>query len=129
MVRRRRSRAELPQREIERIIARQEGCCIYCGSELNHNDCKIERSVSNEKNISETPFFERLKKWRLERSKEEGVPAYFVFSDKTLKDIVARLPMDRDQLLNVHGCWTTTKFYREYEKNLSGIDRGESRNC
>lgn len=107
MGRKRRKRAELPRREIEKIIASQDGCCIYCGSELNHNDCKIERSVSNEKNISETPFFERLKKWRLERSKEEGVPAYVVFSDKTLKDIVARLPMDRDQLLNVHGIGQT----------------------
>ena len=107
MGRKRRKRAELPRREIEKIIASQDGCCIYCGSELNHNDCKIERSFSNEKNISETPFFEGLKKWRLERSRREGVPAYVVFSDKTLKDIVARLPMDREQLLNVHGIGQT----------------------
>ena len=103
MARKRRKRAELPRREIEEIIASQGGCCIYCGSELNHNDCKIERSVSNEENISETPFFEGLKKWRLERSRREGVPAYAVFHDKTLKDIVARLPMDRDQLEKCFG--------------------------
>ena len=82
MARKRRKRAELPRREIEKIIASQGGCCIYCGSELNHNDCKIERSVSNEENISETPFFEGLKKWRLERSRREGIPAYAVFHDR-----------------------------------------------
>ena len=107
MGRKRRKRAELPRRKIDEIIASQDGCCNYCGSELDHNNCKIERSVSDENNISETPFFQSLKEWRLEQSREEGVPAFLVFGDKTLKDIVARLPMDRDQLLNVHGIGQT----------------------
>jgi DNA helicase-2/ATP-dependent DNA helicase PcrA len=37
---------------------------------------------------------ERLKAWRLERARTDGVPAYVVFNDKTLDDLVARRPTD-----------------------------------
>jgi len=37
---------------------------------------------------------DRLKAWRLERARTDGVPAYVVFNDKTLDDLVARRPTD-----------------------------------
>ncbi|HEY8061099.1 MAG TPA: ATP-dependent DNA helicase UvrD2, partial [Acidimicrobiales bacterium] len=39
-----------------------------------------------------------LQAWRLDRSRADGVPAYVVFNNKTLDDLVARRPTDYAQL-------------------------------
>jgi DNA helicase-2/ATP-dependent DNA helicase PcrA len=49
------------------------------------------------------PLLERLRKWRLERSKADGVPAYVVFHDATLAEIADRKPRTRLELLDVPG--------------------------
>ena len=46
---------------------------------------------------------DRLRAWRLEKSRELGVPAYVIFSDRTLDDLVARRPTDETALLAIHG--------------------------
>ena len=38
--------------------------------------------------------FAALKRWRLEQSRSEGVPAFVVFSNRTLEEIAARRPRD-----------------------------------
>ncbi|HSM89434.1 MAG TPA: HRDC domain-containing protein, partial [Desulfobacterales bacterium] len=48
-------------------------------------------------------LFERLRQLRLEISKELGVPPYVVFHDKTLKEMAARRPSTRAELLQVSG--------------------------
>ena len=49
------------------------------------------------------PLFERLRAWRLERAREEAVPAYVVFSDKTLREMAAVKPADERELAAVNG--------------------------
>lgn len=49
------------------------------------------------------PLFDRLKAWRKERAKEDGVPAYVVFHDATLSGIAASRPSNEEQLLGVDG--------------------------
>ena len=44
-----------------------------------------------------------LKVWRSERSRREGVPAYVVFNDKTLDDLLVRKPLDLTELARCHG--------------------------
>ena len=44
-----------------------------------------------------------LKRWRRDRSKADGVPAYVVLSDKHLEGIAARLPTTRNELANCPG--------------------------
>ena len=46
---------------------------------------------------------ERLKAWRLERSRRQQVPAYVIFSNKTLDDLCARLPTNDAELLACNG--------------------------
>jgi len=48
-------------------------------------------------------LFERLKAWRLERSMADKVPAYVVFTDKTLEAIADLRPADEQQLLRISG--------------------------
>ena len=47
--------------------------------------------------------FERLRAWRGEVAKEQGVPAYVVFHDATLREIATRLPASRDELGTISG--------------------------
>ncbi|MFE6509058.1 DNA helicase RecQ [Nocardioides sp. NPDC057767] len=47
--------------------------------------------------------FERLRAWRGEVAKEQGVPAYVVFHDATLREIATRLPSSRDELGTISG--------------------------
>ena len=48
-------------------------------------------------------MFERLRNWRLERSKADGVPAFVVFSDATLRGLARRRPTTDEDLLAVPG--------------------------
>ncbi|WP_061296140.1 DNA helicase RecQ [Herbidospora cretacea] len=49
------------------------------------------------------PLFERLRAWRGATAKEQGVPAYVVFHDATLKEIATRLPADLAALATING--------------------------
>ena len=49
------------------------------------------------------PLFEDLRRWRAERAKAQGVPAYVVFHDATLVTIAERRPRDRGDLSGVPG--------------------------
>ncbi|MDP8969115.1 MAG: HRDC domain-containing protein, partial [Actinomycetota bacterium] len=46
---------------------------------------------------------QRLRTWRAERARRDAVPAFVVFSDKTLSDLAARRPSTPQELLAVHG--------------------------
>ena len=48
-------------------------------------------------------LFDRLKAWRLERAGEAKVPAYVVFTDKTLEAIAERRPGSPEELLRISG--------------------------
>ncbi|HSC91832.1 MAG TPA: ATP-dependent DNA helicase RecQ [Gaiellaceae bacterium] len=49
------------------------------------------------------PLFERLRAWRLERARAEAVPAFVVFSDRTLRELAAARPRDERSLASVSG--------------------------
>ena len=48
-------------------------------------------------------LFERLKKLRLEIAREENMPPYIIFSDKTLIDMAAKIPASKMEMLDVSG--------------------------
>jgi len=47
--------------------------------------------------------FERLRTWRAATAKAQGVPAYVVFHDATLREIATRIPTTLDELSTVSG--------------------------
>lgn len=48
-------------------------------------------------------LFECLKKLRLEIAREENMPPYIIFSDKTLIDMAAKTPVSKTEMLDVSG--------------------------
>ncbi|GAA2725298.1 ATP-dependent DNA helicase RecQ [Cellulomonas aerilata] len=54
-----------------------------------------------------TDVFERLRAWRAATAKEQGVPAYVVFHDATLREIATRRPSSLEALGSVAGVGVT----------------------
>jgi superfamily II DNA helicase RecQ len=47
--------------------------------------------------------FQRLRSWRLETARADGVPAFVVFPDRTLRALAIARPSDADELAAVPG--------------------------
>lgn len=102
-------------------VSKRCGNCSECNESLNfrtlsrlplvkHKDDykrtkTTERNILSEKSYSDIDreLFEKLRMMRLKISKVQGVPPYVVFSDNTLKDICAKKPKTKRELLMVSG--------------------------
>ena len=52
------------------------------------------------------PLFEALRTWRLDKAREQGVPAYVILHDRTLRLIATIRPEDEESLAGVSGLGT-----------------------
>jgi ATP-dependent DNA helicase RecQ len=64
------------------------------------------------------PIFEQLRGLRSSIAKNNGVPPYVVFSDKTLQEMAQKLPQNKTQMLQVGGVGDV-KFERYGEEFLA----------
>ncbi|XXQ68534.1 DNA helicase RecQ [Neisseriaceae bacterium B1] len=51
----------------------------------------------------EERLFQALRQWRLAKAKADDVPAYVIFGDKTLRDLVEKLPQQLSDFANIYG--------------------------
>ncbi len=65
----------------------------------------IRKSIQLTNQISEKEnnLFLRLKETRLELAKEQGIPAFYIFSDKSLRDMALQKPKTKTDFLNISG--------------------------
>ena len=66
-------------------------------------------------------LFEELRNLRLVIAKEESMPPYIIFNDKTLVDMCIKLPTNKEEMLNVSGV-AENKFYKYGRRFLQVID-------
>jgi ATP-dependent DNA helicase RecQ len=64
---------------------------------------KSGRAAVVELSAEATPYFERLRAWRAATAKEQGVPAYVIFHDATLREFATRMPTSLAELGSVSG--------------------------
>ena len=71
---------------------------------LNNIDTStdVERVVEDI-NIKSDDLYERLKAFRLEKSREESIKAYYIFTDAQLKDLIDKLPKSKEELKAISG--------------------------
>ena len=84
---------------------------------------KTKKTAKGMESLTSAGFklFERLRALRLEIAREESVPPYIIFSDKTLIDMAAKVPASQQEMLNVTGVGENK--YRKYgERFLSVIE-------
>ncbi|MEK4229549.1 DNA helicase RecQ [Solibacillus sp. FSL H8-0538] len=82
------------------IFISDEGKAILLGKEKVYRKAARPVKAVVEEN---DPLFEALRKIRKEISEREGVPPFVVFSDKTLRDMCEKRPMNDMEFLNVSG--------------------------
>lgn len=70
----------------------------------------------------DTALFENLRSLRLEIAREEKVPPYIVFSDKTLNGMCQVMPDTKEEMLSVSGIGNY-KFDKYGERFLAAIRR------
>lgn len=67
----------------------------------------------------------RLRAWRLDEARTQGVPAYVIFHDRTLAEIARVAPADRDALATISGVGTA-KLAR-YGERIVALVTGDTR--
>ena len=72
-------------------------------------------------------LFEKLRALRLAIAREESLPPYIVFSDKTLIDMCTKLPKDKASMLNVSGVGAA-KFEKYGRRFLEAIEEFQLQN-
>jgi ATP-dependent DNA helicase RecQ len=60
-------------------------------------------SVAEDLSPEDAKLFERLREWRAGQAREQGVPAYVIFQDKTLREIASQRPADLHGLAVING--------------------------
>lgn len=96
---------------------------------ITDDDKKPERTSGEKKKAKGTQeltssgfkLFDRLRKLRLEIAREENLPPYIVFNDKTLTDMAVKVPLSKSEMLNVSGVGEN-KFIKYGEKFISVIE-------
>ncbi|WP_421664425.1 DNA helicase RecQ [Lysinibacillus telephonicus] len=75
------------------------------GKEVLMGDRKVLRRLSEEPKvvIKDDPLFEHLRALRKKIADRESVPPFVVFSDKTLRDMCEKKPIDEESFLDVSG--------------------------
>jgi ATP-dependent DNA helicase RecQ len=61
------------------------------------------KAVASDLPVDALGLFERLRSWRAEESREQGVPAYIVFGDATLRGIAVTRPTTLAELGTISG--------------------------
>ncbi len=75
-------------------------------SQIAKEDDRIKGTGKRRSDILNTrglEFFDILRGLRTRIAREESLPPYLVFSDKTLVDMCVRLPMNRTEMMEVNG--------------------------
>jgi hypothetical protein len=53
--------------------------------------------------IEETDLYKKLKQYRLDKSRKENIKPYFIYNDNQLKDLISKMPRNREELQSVAG--------------------------
>ena len=64
---------------------------------------KTSRTASNAEAENDSPLVAMLRNWRAEKAREQGVPAYVILHDRTLRELAERRPDSPEGLLEVPG--------------------------
>ncbi len=75
--------------------------------DIKSSRLQVDKKAKAIKQVEEFDFdrelFEKLREKRTELASELGVPAYIIFSDKTLKHLANDMPTNKEEMLEVNG--------------------------
>lgn len=80
-----------------------------------------KKRISDILNSRGLKLFDKLRSLRIAIAKEESVPPYIIFSDKTLVDMCVKVPFTKEEMLRVNGVGEN-KFERYGERFIQEIN-------
>ena len=69
-------------------------------------------------------LFQKLKNWRNDMARKEGLPVYRVFQNKTLEDIAEIMPVNKKELLEIKGI--KERKFEKYGKDVLDLIKNKS---
>ncbi len=121
--------------EIMGIINSLEICLnLYDLSHRTNVESKSADEAAGTQRPEERDLFSRLKRLRFEFARAERLPAFCIFSDKTLLEMCDRLPTNARELIRIKGVGKTKldkygdafiKVILEYKKSDSCVFEGD----
>jgi hypothetical protein len=90
---------------------------------LPERTAKTKKKSKGMESLTSAGFklFDKFRELRLEIAREESMPPYIIFSDKTLIDMAAKVPTSKSEMLNVSGVGEN-KFVKYGERFLVLIE-------
>lgn len=82
----------------ETIKARQQSESIFQVKENKGNNL-----VETLKRKDRDQLYNELKEYRLQKSRQENIKAYFIYSNAEMEDLISKYPTTNEELLNVKG--------------------------
>ena len=85
------------------LIGEKKIALSQVGSFQDMKKAKKPKPVPTKKQYKETKLFDKLRELRSEIAQENGVPAYIIFSDKSLKQMAEERPTSREAMMQISG--------------------------
>lgn len=83
------------------VILKQPKADVKKESDYSRVSGKMRKSdILNSRGLE---LFDQLRELRTQIAREEGMPPYIIFSDKTLVDMCVKAPLNKDEMLLVNG--------------------------
>ena len=77
---------------------------------LKKKSSRVKKGLGDSASSTEAPLspqeqmrFDHLRDWRLKYAEERDLPAFVVFSNKTLRELAQKVPQSTDELANIYG--------------------------
>ena len=103
-----------------KLVKEQEENGKQTGGQALSDRKKKSAAVALSEKDSE--LFENLRRFRREIAREENVPPYLIFSDRTLVDMCVKKPQNQEQMLQVSGVgeFKLEKYGEAFLKQING---------
>lgn len=90
---------------------------------ITEKTAKTKKKTKGMESLTSAGFklFDKLRELRLVIARENSIPPYIVFSDKTLIDMAVKVPMTKKEMLNVSGVGEN-KYIKYGEKFISIVE-------
>lgn len=85
------------------VLARKEQVIMKAAKERENGAVKAAKARRRDYDVENPQLFEALRSLRTKIARIQSVPPYVVFTDKTLREMCARIPKTRDEMLDISG--------------------------
>ncbi len=72
-------------------------------SKVDESEIKIEEAKISPDDLNDLSLFDRLRILRSSIAEKENIPAYYIFTDKSLEEMCSKTPMNSDEFLSISG--------------------------